>query len=55
MNIVFWVGVAIVAFGLWYFISKHFFRIGEDVSTMINNIKYEIKKENDEQEEDENE
>ena len=39
MNIVFWLGVVVVAFLLWYYLSKHFFRIGGDFKEMINNLK----------------
>ena len=39
MNIVFWLGVVVVAFLLWYCLSKHFFRIGGDFNGMINNLR----------------
>lgn len=54
MNIVFWIIVALSAFALWYSISKHFFRIGNDFTDMVNNIKHEIEKK-DEWEDNENE
>lgn len=55
MNIVFWLGVLIVAFLLWYYLSKHFFKIGSDFKNMIDNIKEEINGEDKEQDEHENE
>ena len=54
MNIVFWIIVALFAFAIWYAISKHFSRIGNDFTDMVNNIKHEIEKK-DEWEDNENE
>lgn len=44
MNIVFWFGVAIAAVILWYLISKHFFRIGSNFTGMVDEVKNNIKK-----------
>lgn len=49
MNIVFWLGVLIAAFLLWYILSKHFFHIGSNVSNMVEDVKESIHQ-NEEQE-----
>lgn len=51
MNIVFWLGVLIAAAGLWYLISTQFFHIGKNVNDIIDNIKNEINKQEDEENE----
>jgi len=39
VNVVFWIGVLIAAFLLWYFLSKHFFKIGNDFNEAIDYLK----------------
>ena len=49
MNIVFWFGILAAAAIVWYLSSKYFFRIGDNAISIFKNIKHEInKKEEDE-------
>lgn len=53
MNIVFWLLVVIAAVALWYYLSDRFFKIGSGFRGMIDNVKGEVNKTEDEQEENE--
>lgn len=54
MNVVFWLGVIIAAVALWYFLSDCFFGIGNGFHNMVNNVKNELtRNENEYQEEEE--
>lgn len=53
MNIVFWLGVAVAAIGLWYLLSDSFFGIGGGFHDAINNIKNVFNRTDNEEENEE--
>lgn len=50
MNVVFWIGVGILAVIVWYLLSRFFFNIGSNVSKMIDEVKKEMKRKDEDDE-----
>lgn len=50
MNVVFWIGVGISAVIVWYLLSRFFFNIGSNASNMIDEVKKEMKRKDEDDE-----